>query len=307
MATQIRPILTIIPADNVKETNTELVKKPYKCVCCGKRFAEQKNNFPKTQSPLYTGNNFYLDVCKECVDDICTQYEDHYNNIDEAIKRMCLHFDIYLDEKILKSIKNKPNVRSRILEYFRQGSMKQNAGKTFDTNLQEGKQMDDIVSFGKENVTSEMVKFWGHGYPKQAYLTLQGYYNDLLDLCDGKPDIKKQKMMKALCLQEYQIGINVQSGKDIGTLSNSYKSMFEAAELKQNEADVSNDTFGKWLQEIEQYCPADYYLDKKKYHDFFGIVEYINRFLYRPLKNLVTGSKEPEKEYWIPDEESNGE
>ena len=55
--------------------------------------------------------------------------------------------------------------------------------------------------------------------------------------------------------------------------------MFEAAELKAEEADTSNDSFGKWIMEIEKYSPAEYYQDKKKYHDFFGIIEYIERFM----------------------------
>ena len=98
--------------------------------------------------------------------------------------------------------------------------------------------------------------------------------------------------------------INIQAGKDIGTLSNSYKAMFEAAELKADSADISNDSFGRWIMDIEKYCPAEFYQDKKKYHDFFGIVEYIERFMFRPLKNLIFGTKEKEKEYWINDEDT---
>ena len=84
-----------------------------------------------------------------------------------------------------------------------------------------------------------------------VYPTLQGYYDELLKLCTEKPDVKKQKMMKNLCLLEYQMQVNIQAGKDIGALSNSYKAMFEAAELKVENADTSNDSFGKWIMDIE--------------------------------------------------------
>lgn len=109
--------------------------------------------------------------------------------------------------------------------------------------------------------------------------------------------------MKNLCLLEYQMQINIQAGKDIGTLSNSYKAMFEAAELKNDNTDTANDTFGKWIMDIEKHSPAEYYQDKNKYHDFFGIGEYIDRFMFRPLKNLVFGTKDKDPEYWINDED----
>jgi hypothetical protein len=144
-----------------------------------------------------------------------------------------------------------------------------------------------------------MIKFWGAGYEPKVYSILQGYYDELLKLCSEKPDVKKQKMMKNLCLLEYQMQVNIQAGKDIGALSNSYKAMFEAAELKTENTDTSNDSFGKWIMDIEKYSPAEYYKDKTKYHDFFGLVEYIERFMFRPLRNLIFGEKEKEKEYWI--------
>lgn len=97
--------------------------------------------------------------------------------------------------------------------------------------------------------------------------------------------------------------INIQAGKDIGTLSNSYKAMFEAAELKNDNTDTANDTFGKWIMDIEKHSPAEYYQDKNKYHDFFGIGEYIDRFMFRPLKNLIFGTKDKDPEYWINDED----
>ena len=97
--------------------------------------------------------------------------------------------------------------------------------------------------------------------------------------------------------------VNLQAGKDIGSLSNSYKATFESAGLKTEVADTSNDTLGTWIMEIEKYSPAEYYKDKSRYHDFFGIVDYIERFMYRPLRNLIFGTKEKEQEYWVSDED----
>ena len=53
-----------------------------------------------------------------------------------------------------------------------------------------------------------------------------------------------------------------QQGLQLGVMRSfddtSYKAMFEAAELKTENADISNDAFGKWIMDIEKYCPADF-------------------------------------------------
>ena len=40
-----------------------------------------------------------------------------------------------------------------------------------------------------------------------------------------------------------------------------------------------------------------YFEDKKLYEDYDHIKEYIDRFLFRPLKNLITGSRDFDKEF----------
>ena len=54
---------------------------------------------------------------------------------------------------------------------------------------------------------------------------------------------------------------------------------------------------GMLYRDIEEYCPAEYYKDKTLYADFDHLKEYILRFMSRPLKNLLTGSKEMDKEF----------
>lgn len=287
----------------------------YKCPTCSTHYKKLDDNFPASQSELYAGWDYHLPVCKKCMDKLFEHYTEVYGgDEDAAIRRICEKYDIYYSVSLLSASRKITKNRSRIHTYISKANLIQYKGKTFDTTLDEERSSHKIESIEDiENsdintgykLTSKMIKFWGSGYDPKVYPTLQGYYDELLKLCSEKPDVKKQKMMKNLCLLEYQMQINIQAGKDIGTLSNSYKAMFEAAELKADDADISNDAFGKWIMDIEKYCPAEMYQDKKTYHDFFGIVGYIERFMFRPLKNLVFGTKEKEQEYWIDDEDIN--
>lgn len=295
----------IITMTNKEEPNF------YKCCACGKSYSKLDTNFPASQSELYAGLDYHLPICRKCLDTLFEHYTLSYGgDEDMAIRRICELFDIYFNQSLLNASRKITKDRSRIHTYISRANLVQYKGKTYDTTLDEERSniivesVDDIEILDEHSITPKMIKFWGTGYDPKVYPTLQGYYDELLKLCESKPDIKKQKMMKNLCLLEYQMQINIQAGKDIGTLSNSYKTMFEAAELKADSADTSNDSFGKWIMDIEKYSPAEYYSDKKKYHDFFGIVEYIERFMFRPLKNLIFGTHEKEKEYWINDEDA---
>ena len=58
-----------------------------------------------------------------------------------------------------------------------------------------------------------------------------------------------------------------------------------------------------WIGDIERYTPAEFYQDKSLYKDADGIGSYASRFIFRPLKNLLTGSKEIDKEFNLSDGE----
>ena len=54
---------------------------------------------------------------------------------------------------------------------------------------------------------------------------------------------------------------------------------------------------------IEKYTPAEFYKDKKLFKDADDIGSYASRFIFRPLKNLLTGSKDLDKEFKLTQEE----
>lgn len=107
-----------------------------------------------------------------------------------------------------------------------------------------------------------------------------------------------------------QLQKSVQLGDaGVGTLAKAYKEFINAAtteleDRKQKKEDaVKFDPIGVWISDIEKFAPAEYYKDKSLYHDADGIGSYASRFIFRPLKNLLTGSKELDKEFNLSDKE----
>lgn len=107
-----------------------------------------------------------------------------------------------------------------------------------------------------------------------------------------------------------QLQKSVQNGDSgIGALAKTYKEYINAAttELEdrrqKKEESVQLNPLGLWARDIEKYTPAEFYKDKKLFKDFDDIGSYCSRFIFRPLKNLLTGSKELDKEYKLSQEE----
>ena len=109
----------------------------YKCCTCGKKYTKQSGNFSYSQSPLYKGNNSFLPICNNCLENLVEQYTELLGSQNEAIKRVCLHWDIYFSESLLNSTKKIDANRSRIKCYVKNCNLQQHAGKTYDTYLKE--------------------------------------------------------------------------------------------------------------------------------------------------------------------------
>ena len=72
---------------------------------------------------------------------------------------------------------------------------------------------------------------------------------------------------------------------------------------QKKEESVQLKPLGMWVSDIEKYTPAEFYKDKKLFKDADDIGSYASRFIFRPLKNLLTGSKDLDKEFKLTQEE----
>lgn len=51
-------------------------REEYICQTCGKSYKRRKGNFSPSKSPIYAGTDGYLNTCKNCVDNLFTQYTE---------------------------------------------------------------------------------------------------------------------------------------------------------------------------------------------------------------------------------------
>ena len=95
---------------------------------------------------------------------------------------------------------------------------------------------------------------------------------------------------------------------DYNKLTESYRKTFTQAGLKtvKDTNTIEEFTVGVTAETIEKYTPAEYYKNKSLYKDHDNIGDYINRFLLRPLRNLMQGTKDRDVEFFVKDEETDG-
>lgn len=313
-------INNIKPIEPVKE-------RVYQCCSCGKEYKKQDRNFAYSHSPMFKGNNSRLPICYNCLNNLVEQYTEILGDQDEAIKRVCLHWDMYVSESILKSSKKIDANRSRISCYVKNCNLSQDAGKTYDTYLREI-QENTIDSFEKleqikreseessSNCISERtVKCWGLGYSEIEYQMLNDHYKVLKDKI-GDDDVK-DSLIKDLC-EQYILKYRARQDGDYDRyekMSKLYQQTLATVDLKPKDTSkntISNnpdECWGVFESIIENYSPAEFIKENSIhiFEDVFSQDEYYKRFVGRSTNNLINGTTIMDKEFEIKDGEDQND
>lgn len=296
--------------------------KDSKCVCCSCGEPLALTKFYKSNSVFYADG--HLPICKECFSSKFGHFATEYHSNKMAMQRMCMTFDIYFNEVEFDSCDTDDS--TVIGKYFRKLNLSQHKGKTFENSIQEGFDLsgdrkpvketqtvvnDDNDEEEKENadmVAPEDIEKWGAGLEPTDYTILNSHYRLLSNSnpqCDGNAEI----FIIDLCYTKMQQMKAVRESRvdDYKKLTESYIKSFAQAGLKTvKDTNAMEDfTIGVNAETIEKYTPAEYYKNRSLYRDHDNIGDYITRFLLRPLRNLMQGTKDRDAEFFVKDEEEN--
>ena len=288
-----------------KQVETELkIIKPiepvaedyYKCCTCGKKYTKQSGNFSYSQSPLYKGNNSFLPICNNCLENLVEQYTELLGSQNEAIKRVCLHWDIYFSESLLNSTKKIDANRSRIKCYVKNCNLQQHAGKTYDTYLKEinSERIDTIndleeLKQDKEiKVSQKTIKFFGLGYTPEQYRFLQDQYDDWTHRHECRTK-SQEEVFKNLCIAQLNIQIAQQTGGKVKDAMDSFQNLLGTANLKpcqtNENALADQNTFGTLIKKWENEKPISE--PDPEWKDVDGIARYIHIYFLGHLCKMM--------------------
>ena len=278
----------------------------HQCCSCGKKYLRQKNNFPMSQSPLYKGNHGYIPICRYCIDELFNQYKDSMGDEKEALKRMCMKFDIYWNEEIYNMLNTSNTSTSRVLTYIARSNLLKYQGKTYDDTL-DSEYNSALLYFSKKTDVDdkddsynapidESVKvFWGAGFNDAWYAELNsryGYWTSKFPK-DSELDVGTQALLRQICILETQINKDLMAGKQVEKLINSLNTLLGSANLKPDQSrkddgldsSIENMPLGVGIKKWEDTEPIPD--TAPEFRDVDGIIKYITTWFYGHLGKMI--------------------
>jgi hypothetical protein len=265
---------------------------------------KKPTDFYKGVDPL--DSNGYFSICKDCASEI---YVNHYlfeKNLENAIYKTCRAINLRYDENAVVSTRVQLSTQEKTDDnesVF--GIYKSRLGST-DSRMGGDIASGDFIfsesgnNYGdkdREEVVfdeSESVKeFWGEKFTVEEYRFLE------TELAAWKKSYScnnrgEEFYLKQICLKI--LSLQTASGKTDNILKSIQQLLKDSALTPAQQTASSSgkgmDTWGSMVKTVEETTPAEYYKDKELFKDFDNIGAYIKKYITRPLKNFVTGSRD---------------
>lgn len=320
---QIDKAITTLRMENYK------ILKPneLRCTCCGKVRSVWQQNWIMSNSPLHKGNTAlykrttknketktriqsFAPICKKCIEDMYIK-DAELPDLIETLR--VLDKPYYKDtwDKIytekghrMKPINMLGEYNSNIMMNFKDKTFKDSDSYDFDEEKFE--KVNANVKLGKRE-KDELINKWGYHNSDSDLVFLRDKYKDWTTRhkCD---EYSEEILFQQLSIKELEIRQGREKGENVDKQVDAFQKLLKDANVKPSDIKNSKTSdatacWGVFVGDIEKYKPAEYFEDKKIYEDFDKLREYAERFIYRPLKNLLTGSKDFDSEYSIRSDE----
>lgn len=261
-----------------------------KCMCCGKIYDVRKGNFSKTQSQWFMGNDGYLPWCNDCREKMFEFYAKKYNDEDEAIDRLAMMFDTYVDDKLLEAAEYSSTSAPKINTYMGRINMRQFASKSYDDVIDQKKK--DALAAGDTKgtkVTQKMIKNWGRGLDDQDYLFLEDHYQNLITRHECKT-AAQEILFKRIAKAELNCEKADATGdtKKIKEANDNLQNLMGSAQIKPNQTNdnalAETNTFGTLIQKQEEEEPIPE--PSPEWQDVDGIGKYFRVWVLGTLLKM---------------------
>jgi len=284
------------PKKVVKEPVTKIVEYTLMCLKCGDI---KKANFYES---VYKAHSIHKKIpwCKTCIKEFYSKYTTEYEDVNKTIYLLCRKLGIVFSLNCLKKIiaENKFHI-NLILKYISESNQYAKTLKIDGFDDGDHIDIEDKANnlFDEFEVTPEMILFWGNFERNEDFVYLeQQYANWERDFaCDN---ISEKLLIKDLCITDLQLRHAIEKNdiKTANELRRSRKETLAASGLSPSQMkDAGNatiETFGNKIFDIENNEPAEFFEDRDLFKDHDNINSYIEELIYRPIKNIITDSRD---------------
>lgn len=284
--------------NKIDQANLKEIKK-YKCTCCGQSW-DTPRKFNKSKSPLFVGNDGYVNICSDCRDSYYYSLLELYSgNEEKAIDRMCQLFDWFFHEEPLGASKQISEDRSRVGDYANKLNLNQTVRKgstyidTIKIRSDEDEEDDNVIETlddikDSKRTKVKTVKFFGTGFEDEDYLFLEDEYLDWTTRheCNTKA---QEEVFKQICYAQLDILKAKRLKQPTKDLTKTLQDLLATANLQPKQTKdntlAEQNTFGTLIRKWENEKPIPEPDDEWK--DVDGIVRYITVYFLGHLCKMM--------------------
>lgn len=292
----------------------KVAKKDMLCIlqysekCSNKNGVRKEDDFYATTSKLYKDKKCH--ICKDCI-------KEYVYNGDtlpdlERLKHILRMVDVPFETKLWeKALEDK---YESIGVYFKNIKLKYNNSSSSynDDSIKTTIKEDKNGSVNKTQYNYyKLRKKWGK-FSDEDLEFLEDRYMEWDNEMGGLETLPSRKMVIRICVKELQTRNADENGDNTDKLDDSLIKLMNTAQLTPKSMSEKNkmgsdECFGVWNYEIENYEPSEYFKDKKIYVDSDNLWELFKELLVRPMKNLLLGQRDFTGKYSIEEEDELGE
>lgn len=279
--------------ENISYCSMQLTKK-----CKEKNGMLPESSFYKSAKTELFANGKYC-ICKECMKEYL--YVGKEINVDK-FKKILRMFDLPFKSKEFKNAQE--NEKETIGIYM--GAIYLNYKDEGWLNS-DGLSIEIIDNSEDEefSVTKDIIRKWGKKYTEEEYEWLEDTYKEWCTKYKSDT-LSEQKTFKFLTIKELEIMNARDRNEPVDKLEDTFRKYMDTANVtpKDNSNSQNGDALnplGVKIADIEKYRPCEYFADKKLYVDADGLIDYLNRHVFRPIKNILAKTKDYDKEFNLDD------
>jgi hypothetical protein len=282
-----------------KKSTTET----FRCRKCG--LPKKGDEFYKC-TDIELDSNGKLSICKNCCRELFEK--ELYSGIEKALLSICRRLNIAYNEVAVEKTRAKMEelkLAEKPLDILF-GTYLQaiHTRKTLDADLTFREPSEPIVvkeeTIEVDPQLQKLQKEWGKGLKIDDY----GFLEEELANWESthRSDTMAEKtLLHHIAYKQLEIRNARLLDPPDPELSRAYlkelQDLMRTAAIDPNKANAAGqgkgkESFSAFIKMIEETEPADYYLDKGLFKDFDNIEFYFEKYITRPLKNFVMGSRD---------------
>ena len=265
--------------------------------------------FSKTTTPDLDSTGC-LSLCKVCVDKLYKQTMIRESgSIQKTIFYLCRMLNVlYYEpaiESALKHIETKQSNPDKVFGLYRAKLLALLRTDMGETNIDLTYKDNPIINLDNKNILADdafeeapdLKLFW-RTEDKDDLEFLEREFGNFKKT--NKSDTHAEVvLLKEICFKLLDMDKDRRAGKSTDASLKQLMNVMEKSLISPNMANAANsgenlDTFGKWVEDIEKYEPAEW-LEKEgrpMYKDVDDIEGYFQKFCVRPLRNFILQSKD---------------